>query len=93
MIEKFNKDREERIKKRYNQVPQDLKDASFVNQDNTAPERNNYKISSKTSHSKIQPTEGKCRIIFRKLCRCWCITKSTEQIIPSEATESRVESV
>lgn len=93
MIEKFNKDREERIKKRYKQVPQDLKDASFGNHDNTAPERNNNKISSRSSHSKNTPTEGKCRIIFMKLCRCWCFSKSTEQIIPSEATESRVESV
>lgn len=93
MIEKFNKDREERIKKRYKQVPQDLKDAYYGNQDNTTSERNINKTSSRTCRSKNQPTEGKCRIIFRKLCRCWCISKSTEQVIPSEATESRVESV
>lgn len=93
MIEKFNKDREERIKKRYNQVPQEFKDASFGNQDNTASERNNYKITSRTRHSKNKPTEGKCRIVLRRLCKCLCISKSSEQIIPSEATESRVESV
>lgn len=92
MLEKFKKDREERINTRYKNIPPIIKDASFTaNQDNTAPERNQNLASPISTAHKTESSQRILHIIFRKFCKCWCKTKLKDQIIPSEATELRAE--